>query len=55
MSNHYDGKRIYEYARGTQAKYEIRGNLIHEHARGTQAVYEIRLRTSWRAYRVRLR
>ena len=41
MSNQYDGKRIHEYARGTQAIYEVRGNLIHEYARGTQAVYEI--------------
>lgn len=41
MSQH-DGKKIYEYARGSQATYEIRGNLIHEYARGSQAVYEIR-------------
>ncbi|MGB5866419.1 MAG: hypothetical protein WBG69_00980 [Arcobacteraceae bacterium] len=42
MGNEYDGKRIYEYGRGSQAKYEIRGNLIHEYGRGSQAVYELR-------------
>jgi hypothetical protein len=41
MSQH-DGKKIHEYARGSQAVYEIRGNLIHEYGRGSQTVYEIR-------------
>ena len=42
MSYQYDRKRIYEYGRGTQAKFEIRGSLIHEYGRATQAVYEIK-------------
>ena len=36
MNNQYSEKRIYEYGRGSQAKYEIRGNLIHEYDRETQ-------------------
>ena len=42
MSDQYDGMKIYEYMRATQAKYIIKGNKIHEYMRATQPVYEIR-------------
>ncbi len=39
----FDGKKIDEYGRATQAKFDIRRDrYIHEASSATQAVYEIR-------------
>lgn len=41
-SERFDGMKIYEYMRATQAKYIIKGDKIHEYMRATQPKYIIK-------------